>query len=357
MKIYKKVLCFLLVFAISLIMFSGCGVKSDGGINEKGFFAGVKARDDIEMFDYKAIPVPSDIHNIPDDQVQSEIKAILAEYALEKQIKDRAVQDGDKVNIDYVGSVDGVEFAGGSTQGKGAEVTAGSTDYIDDFLTQIIGHMPGETINVEVTFPENYGKEDLNGKDALFVTTINYIIESLEPELTDVFVAKNLTAKYGWKTAQEMKDEIKSDLQKKAVRQYIWEYFATEVKLKKPVPESLIKFQEQERINYYQRTADSYGMELDAFLNTAMGFSSTEEMLEHFKDANLKEATCLLVIQAIAEDMKFTLSDQDIADYFLENTGSADYSSFVEQYGLPYIKHIIMQEQVLEYVVENAVLK
>lgn len=85
------------------------------------------------------------------------------------------VKDGDTVNIDYVGSIDGVEFAGGNTNGAGADLTIGSGTYIDDFEEQLIGAHPGDTVEVNVTFPENYGNEQLNGKDALFVVEVNGI--------------------------------------------------------------------------------------------------------------------------------------------------------------------------------------
>lgn len=87
------------------------------------------------------------------------------------------VADGDTVNIDYVGSIDGVEFAGGNTQGLGADLVIGSGTYIDDFEEQLIGAHPGDTVEVNVTFPENYGNEELNGKDALFEVVINGIYE------------------------------------------------------------------------------------------------------------------------------------------------------------------------------------
>ena len=87
------------------------------------------------------------------------------------------VADGDTVNIDYVGSIDGVEFAGGNTQGAGADLTIGSHTYIDDFEEQLIGHKVCEEVDVIVTFPENYGNEELNGKEALFKVVINGIYE------------------------------------------------------------------------------------------------------------------------------------------------------------------------------------
>lgn len=87
------------------------------------------------------------------------------------------IADGDTVNIDYVGSIDGVEFDGGSTQGQGTDLTIGSGSYIDDFEEQLIGAHPGDTVNVYATFPVDYGKEDLNGKEALFVVTVNGIYQ------------------------------------------------------------------------------------------------------------------------------------------------------------------------------------
>ena len=87
------------------------------------------------------------------------------------------VEDGDTVNIDYVGSVDGVEFDGGSTGGLGTDLVIGSGSFIDDFEEQLIGAHPGDTGDGNVTFPEEYGVEELNGQDALFEVTINGIYE------------------------------------------------------------------------------------------------------------------------------------------------------------------------------------
>ena len=87
------------------------------------------------------------------------------------------VENGDTVNIDYVGSIDGVEFSGGNTQGMGTDLVIGSGLYIDDFEEQLIGAHPGDHVTVTVTFPEDYGKEDLNGKEAVFEVTVNGIYD------------------------------------------------------------------------------------------------------------------------------------------------------------------------------------
>lgn len=87
------------------------------------------------------------------------------------------VEDGDTINIDYVGSIDGVEFDGGNTQGMGTDLVIGSGSYIDDFEDQLIRAHPGDQVDVYVTFPEDYGVEELNGKEALFQVTVNGIYE------------------------------------------------------------------------------------------------------------------------------------------------------------------------------------
>lgn len=101
---------------------------------------------------------------------ESEASTLLKEESL-------TVENGDTVNIDYVGSIDGVEFEGGNTEGYGTDLTIGSGMYIDDFEEQLIGAHPGDQVDVKVTFPEDYGMEDLNGKEALFKVTINGIYE------------------------------------------------------------------------------------------------------------------------------------------------------------------------------------
>lgn len=87
------------------------------------------------------------------------------------------VKDGDTVNIDYVGKIDGTAFDGGSTNGKGTDLTIGSGSYIDDFEDQLVGAHPGDKVEVTVTFPDNYQATDLAGKEAVFDVTVNGIYE------------------------------------------------------------------------------------------------------------------------------------------------------------------------------------
>ena len=367
----RKFLYFFLITAILAVCFTGCG-KGNGntaateppedttfsyskGIEDNGYLKGIRALDYVELFDYKAFSIPNDIHNISDETLQTEIDGLLSDYSDKgDKIKDRAVANGDTVNIDYVGSVDGVEFDGGSTGGAGDDVIIGVTNFIDDFLEQLIGHMPGETINVEVTFPDEYSQSpDLEGKEAVFVTTINHI---LELNLTDTFVETNLSETYSWKTVAEMKDDMRNRLQTNSIKNHIYEYMITKVTVKS-VPASLTEYQEKAMLNEYEGYATQYGMELDEFLLAYVGVDSKEALIAQQSEGNLKNSKYNLICQAIAEDLDLSVSDEDITNFFIKETGSSDYSAAEKQYGLPFIKQVILYNKVMEYIVDEAVLE
>lgn len=326
------------------------------GIDDNGLWTGIKALDYVELPEYMSMPIPADTHTVQDADVQDRIDSVIDGFTTTEQITDRAVQDGDTVNIDYVGSVDGVEFDGGSTGGNGTEVTIGVTSYIDDFLEQLIGHMPGETFNVEVTFPEAYGVEELNGKDAVFVTTINYIVESVKPELTDAFVAENLSASYGFTTIAEMKDGFHAQIKDEAVRAYISDRLMSDSRVSS-VPDQLIEYQENSMLNYFEGYAAMYGMDLEAFIAAYVGVSTVDELKASNYDSNVESAKYSLVLQAVAEASDISVGREDIAAYFMENMGTDDYSTYEAEYGLPYIAQAVLDEKVLNDVTEHAVLE
>lgn len=364
-KILRLPFYVLLASLLAVLSLVGCSQTSEetdatfsysDGIDDRGYWKGITATDYVELPEnFKGIEIPKDTHTITDEAVQAEIDSLLVDYSTTNEITDRAVIDGDTLNIDYVGTVDGVEFSGGNTQGAGTEVTIGTTNYVDGFLEQLIGHMPGETVNVEVTFPEDYGSEELNGKKAVFVTTINYIAESVKPELTDEFVSTHFAATNGWNNISEMKDGLRVDLQKTAIQNYIDGYI-TENSTVKSVPDQLTKYQQNGMINYYQEYANYYEMDLEEFLSTYLGVSSVEELVEANATSLKETASYTLIVQAIAEKENIVPTDDDVKNYFVEHVGTDDYSSYEEQYGMPYLKQIVLTQMVLDHLIENAKL-
>ena len=166
----KKTLALILTGVLLVLSLASCGSSKDY-VN----YANTDLTAYVTPGTYKDLTVElPHVDPVDDAAVDAEIDNVLDAHK-DLVTVERAAANGDTVNIDYVGSIDGVEFQGGNTNGSGADLVIGSHTYIDDFEEQLIGHHPGDSVDVTVTFPEDYGKDELNGKEALFKVTINGI--------------------------------------------------------------------------------------------------------------------------------------------------------------------------------------
>ena len=337
--------------------FTAEGWSYSDGLDDDGLWEGVDAASLVILPPYKGVEIPADEVAVTDEEVESQLSSLLSQYTAPEKITDRAVAQGDTVNIDYVGSVGGVEFEGGTTGGKGAVVTIGETQYIDDFLDQLVGHATGETVRVEVTFPENYGKEELNGKDAVFVTVINYIVgESRTPELNDAFVAENFEADYGWTTVASMRAGVRKSLEDSAFNSWVNGYL-TSGSTFASVPESMIDYQQKSIVHYCETTAEYLNVDLKTFLNYYAGVSTARELITARADAIENSAKLFLAVQAIAEAEGMTVGEADVAQHFADKMDGADPEKYAEIYGQPYLKWSVRSDRVLELIRGAAVIK
>ena len=305
-------------------------------LNDDGTLKGVDSAALVTLPQYKGISVPAEEYTITDDELNTQINSILDQYATYDQIKDRAIADGDVVNIDYVGSVDGEEFSGGNTNGRGTLVTAGSDAYIDDFLTQIIGHTPGETFNVEVTFPDPYeNNPDLAGKDAVFVTTINYIQgDKHVPELTDEFVSQTAAlADYG--TAQGMKDTIRTSMENKKADNYVLQKVLDECQFSE-FPANLVDQLVNASMAQFESQASAYGLDMET-ARSMMGYDSEDAQREAMTAAAQEQLKTIVMLEAIAKAEGLTVDEDALTDYFSSEVGTSDYSAFQTYYGRGYL--------------------
>jgi len=323
-------------------------------LTKEGHFEGVTALDYVTLPAYEGISIPADIHTISDEDVDEQIDSLRDSYVTYGQITDRSLENGDTVNIDYVGTIDGVEFSGGSTGGAGTIVTIGVTNYIDDFLEQLIGHKPGETIEVEVTFPEDYGQEDLNGKDAVFTTTINYIQgEAIYPEINDEFVAETFN---NWTTVEELREGIRDQLRTNAIAGYI-ETYLVENTTYTSIPQAIYNYQASSLIYYYETNAAAYGVDLTTFLNAMVGVESVPALLEAEAEYLQHYSRYCLSIQAIAEDSNFTVTDEMLEDYMSQNYSASLHDQLTEFYGEPYLRYVALNDLILSQMIDTCVLE
>ena len=185
-------------------------VDQIGAGQDLKFTCEVFVRPDVELGQYKGLEVEVTRQTVSEDDVNARIEQDRQKGARTIDVEDRPVEDGDTVNLDYAGSVDGVAFAGGTAQGQTLKI--GSHQFIPGFEEQMVGMQIGEEKDLNVTFPEQYHSEELAGKAAVFHVKVNSIQRTELPELDDDFAADVSD----FNTFAEYKDSIVKELTERA---------------------------------------------------------------------------------------------------------------------------------------------
>lgn len=306
------------------------GLSADGKIEDTDVLSA------LNLVDYENISIPEEEVNVTEEEVDEEINSVLDGYKELNTDSDVEIVDGDEVNIDYVGTVDGVEFEGGNSEGAGYDLTIGSGLFIDDFEEQLIGHRAGEDVTVEVTFPEDYDNEDLAGKDASFAVTINGIM--VAPELTDEFVEENLAESEEVSTVAEYRAKIENDFYKDNLEEYLTNY-VVENSTVNSYPKKYLK-----SMKSIEKYYDGYnGVDDDIEDEVEYEKELTERAQEDVKEA--------MVYQAIFESAGLTIDMEAYYNELNENNGEDYADSLKESYGEGYLAQMKMREAVIEYLV------
>lgn len=168
-------------------------------------YAVAATRPEVKLPKYKAMKVAKEEVAVSDEDVEAELKKIANKNARLVSV-DRAAEKGDTVNIDYLGTVDGVAFDGGAADAYDLEL--GSNSFIPGFEDQLVGTKAGDSVDVKVTFPTEYHAADLAGKDAVFACKVNAVKVNELPEINDDFAADYSD----FETLAEYKEQLKKDL-------------------------------------------------------------------------------------------------------------------------------------------------
>ena len=322
------------------------------GLDENGFFEGITAKDYVTLGQYEGLTVPADQLAITQAEIETEIDGLVSNYTDTKEVTDRAAQLGDIVNIDYEGFMDGEQFEGGT--GNNPSLVLGSGSFIAGFEDGIVGHEVGDNFDLELTFPDPYpNNEELSGKPVTFVVTLNSISEEVEPELNDAFVKENFEENYGWTTVAEMRSGVEETLKENAMYDYLFTQIEDfEVS---EVPEALFQYQANNMKAYYEQMATMYGMTLDDFVS-GMGIGTMDDIVETAREQLTASARSMLIYQAIAEDAGLSVTDEDIKAEFADMEES-EYQDIVDHYGMPYIKCILLNNKVADFVYDSAVVE
>lgn len=320
------------------------------GLSADGKIQGFDAAKSLTLADYANISVPADEVAATDEEVDADIQSTLESHKEASTDAALEIKDGDEVNIDYVGTIDGVEFDGGNSNGEGYDLTIGSGSFIDDFEQQLIGHKPGENVSVEVTFPDDYDGEDVAGKDAVFAVTINSI--SVTPELTDAFVAENITEE-GVTTAEEYRNFVKNKFYEQHLKEYLTNYIIENTTVKSYPSDYLkkvratTKYNDESMLQYFS----SYGMTNVWDLRD----DSVKDELSYEKELRTRAketAKNAMVYQAIFEDAGLTLDMEAVFAEMTEESGEEYVANMKENYGEGYLAQGEIREAVTDYLME-----
>ena len=323
------------------------------GLDENGYWEGIRALDYVTLpEDYAAIPVNrADVEPTSED-VQAQIDNLLSQHSTTQEVTNRAAADGDTVNIDYAGTVDGVAFTGGSYTGY--SLTLGSGSFIDGFEDQIVGHKPGETFDVTVTFPDGYRDSTdadgnamvLSGKQAVFSVTLNSIEEEVLPELTDTWVDENYGTSDDLHSVEALRAFYQQQLYNSNLSSAIMDYLLENSTFSE-VPRAVTDYQVTQCLSYYYNMAQYYGYDLDTFVQSLLGYDSADAMLASMADNITSYAKEALIYQAVAEAMDIAPTQEQIDTY----------SAYTDTYCANYCTMVAMMDAVTDALTTGAQVK
>ena len=287
------------------------------------YTATVAVKPEVTLGEYKGVTVEKAETTVSAKEVNEKLAAELEKNARVVEVE-REIKKDDIATIDFVGSVDGVEFEGG--KGEDYPLTIGSGTFIPGFEDQLIGHKAGETVDVKVTFPENYGAKDLAGKEALFVTTIKVVKEKQVPAADDEFASEvsefdtlDEYKKDLKKTLKEQKEKAATTTNERNVIAQVVENASVEI------PAPMLEAQLDNMLYDYQTRLAQQGIPMDQYLQITG--QTVEQIKDQMKESAEKNLKTSLVIEAIMEKENITVADERVDE---------EFKKIAEQYKMEY---------------------
>lgn len=312
--------------------------KEDGGAT---FTLVVTVKPEVKLGKYKGLSVEKKVEKITAKQVDAAV-----EEAREKQARivdvDGAAENGNIVNIDFVGSVDGVKFDGGSAEGYDLELGSGS--FIPGFEEQLVGTKAGETKDVKVTFPEDYHAEELKGKEAVFECKINAVKKKELPKVDDDFV-KEISE---FDTLAEYKEDVKNKLVKDAEARADREYEEALVQAvvdnaEVEIPEAMINQEAEDMAQEFEYRLSYQNIKLDDYLKYVN--LTREQLVNEYKEQAVKSVKVRLVMEQIVKQEELKFEEKDIDDKLAEmaERSGQDVDTFKKGLGKEHFDYLANQ--------------
>ncbi len=286
--------------------------------------ATVYVKPEVTLGDYKGMSVPKQDTSVSDADVDSELEKKRQQQAELVLKEDAPAENGDTVVIDYVGTIDGEKFDGGSADNHSLELGSGS--FIPGFEDQLVGHKADEKVDVKVTFPEDYHAKELAGKEANFAVTIHEVKEKQLPEMDDEF-AKDVDEDVD--TLADLKEKTKKQLQeqKETAAKAAIEDAAIDAAVNnattEDIPQAMLDDDTNRQMQQYLAGMQQQGINPQMYFQITG--TSEDDLKKQFADGAEKRVKTNLVLEAIVKDANLTASDEEI---------DAEASDLAEEYGM-----------------------
>lgn len=360
----KKLLVATLCMCVGLSLF-GCGKKKSDSEKDTSSSStqtvyteddlvddtasALNVADYVELAQYKGIDATKSIEVVTDDEVTSKMQS----QAVELTGDDVTVADGDTAVIDFVGKLDGEAFSGGSANDYSLVIGSGS--FIDGFEDGLIGTAKGATVDLNLTFPDDYQSTDLAGKDVVFTVTVKSV-KRAPAELTDEWFAANTA----YATLADYQAEVRAQLEQEAedtaqstLESNVLDEVVNNSTVKKYF-KSYVEDGESQYETYITRYASYYSLSLSDFIEKQ---GMTQEQYEEQKATQgINYAKAAMVVEAIAGDAGLSKDDEGYKTVLenLANTYGTDGETLISTYGEDLVGVSVLTEYVMEYVAENA---
>jgi len=320
------------------------------------FTCEVFVKPDVTLGEYKGVSVKKETTLVTDAEVDAKLEEERAKQGVEAEVEGRAVAEGDTVNLDYAGSVDGVAFAGGTAEGQTLKI--GSHSFIPGFEEQMVGMNIGEEKDLNVTFPEQYHSEELAGKAAVFHVKVNSITETQLPALDDDF-AKDISE---FDTLDEYKADIRAKLEAAAAERDN-NVFTNDVLGKVmenatvEIPEAMIERQIDSMMRDFEYRLMGNGLKLDDFLKYTG--SDMKTFRENYRGQAEKSVKAHLVLEQIEKVEAIDATEEQIDKQlaaFAAQTGKTveEFKASLSESDIEYFKADAIRDNCVKFLVDNA---
>ena len=273
------------------------------------FTATVAVKPEVTLGEYKGIEVEKKTVEVTEEDITAEIDSVRERNSRMITVEDRATKDGDTVVIDFDGYVDGEQFEGGKAEDY--SLVLGSHSFIDNFEEQLVGKNIGDEVEVNVTFPEQYQAEELQGKPAVFKVKIKEIKVKELPEADDEF-AQDVS---DFETLAEYKEDLKKKLEESkqaALDREKEEAVITKIieNAQMDIPEPMVDAQTRQMTQEFAQRIQSQGLSIEQYMQfTGL---TPQKMVEELKPQALKRIQSRLVLEAVAAAENIEATEEDI---------------------------------------------